>query len=176
MSNTAPIPQVMLPYQSFQPPTVMPPLQNAGGMAWKPPATATVTSGGSSRPNNYYQLPNEQQQAKLNRYLSDARRKKRPFFRCHNRFFRVQREQTNIMMLSGRKQTVDVTGARVQGQGGLHDGTFLGSSRHLAGSSENPIWIYTKTRIFYVQKKKKNCFIFRNFVDESKRLRFHFMK
>lgn len=81
MSNTAQIPQMMMPYQPFHPPSVGPPpamppqtpapsamqptMGAAGGMLWKPPAVPVAN--GNNNPtaaNSYYHhhRPNEQQQ------------------------------------------------------------------------------------------------------------------
>ncbi|XP_060860355.1 lysine-specific demethylase 3A-like isoform X4 [Metopolophium dirhodum] len=81
MSNTAQMPQMMMPYQPFHPPSVGPPpamppqtpapsamqptMGAAGGMLWKPPAVPVANSNNNSTAaNSYYHhhRPNEQQQ------------------------------------------------------------------------------------------------------------------
>jgi len=86
MSNTAQMPQMMLPYQPFHPPSVGPspatmppqtpvpsamqPTTGAAGMHWKPPSAAVGNSNNNSTAaNSYYHhhQPNEQQKLN-NRY------------------------------------------------------------------------------------------------------------
>jgi len=82
MSNTAQMPQMMLPYQPFLPPPVgqppampsqtpapssMQPAMGSAGMMWKPPtASAANGNNNSTAANSYYHHHRANEQQKLN--------------------------------------------------------------------------------------------------------------